>query len=204
MTSVTIVHPSRQQSLKDSLYCICRSVILDACDETEFSYGVPLSLIPNTMFLGSVNVYEFSTIVVEINFESLYDVVLSMKYCHCVYNYGTCCNCIDIVASMFIRKDVHRVIAQLRGERVWPTPTALRVVCAGYQKSFEILMHKHEEGGKCLCDNFADKLGDINWDDIASGDSQTDTEIEHIFNNSVQEPPVKEKENVDQEPGDDH
>lgn len=156
------------------------------------------------MFLGSVNVYDFNTIVVEINYDSLYDVVLSMNYCHCVYNYGSCCNCIDTVVSMFIRKDVHRVIAQLRGERVWPSPTTLRVVCAGYRRSFEVLMSKHEDGGRCLCDNFADKLGDLVWDEIACGDDD-DTELEHIFNNSVQEPKQQQPpQDADQEPGNDH
>lgn len=154
------------------------------------------------MFLGSVNVYQFNTIVVEINFESLYDVVLSMSYCFCVYNYGACCNCIDTVTSMFIRKDVHKVIAQLQEERTWPAPTTLRVVCGGYRKSFEILMGKHEKGNKCLCDNFADKLGDIFWDDITSEIGDHESEIEHIFNNSSKEEP--QVQDADQEPGNDH
>ena len=153
------------------------------------------------MFLGSVNVYEFNTIVVEVNFESLYDVVLSMNYCFCVYNYGACCNCIDTVTSMFVRKDVHKVIAQMRQERSWPTPTTLRVVCGGYRKSFEILMLAHEGGGRCLCDNFADKLGDIFWDDVASGEvGDHDSEVQHIFNNSSKEPPEEPPRSPDKSP----
>ena len=70
------------------------------------------------------------------------DVILSMTYCHCIYNYGMCCNCIDTVASMFIRKDAHKVVAQLRVTHMVHTDHR-----AGYKRIFEVLMNKHEKGG---------------------------------------------------------
>ena len=42
---------------------------------------------------------------------------------------------------MFIRKDAHKVVAQLRGTHVVHTDHP-----AGYKRIFEVLMNKHEKG----------------------------------------------------------
>lgn len=92
-----------------------------------------------------------------------------MKYnfCTCVNDYNDDCDCLNVVATMLVRREVHKVVAYFRNANPTKVPVS---------------MFRHYQSLFCLCDNFSPYI-QVSWDEIV-GESMTYSIPYNTFYNS--------------------
>lgn len=153
----------------------------------DYVFGMPLSFVAGTQFLGAINVYDWKLINVDIDHSNFYDEVLKYKYCTCVNDYNDDCKCLDVVATMLVRREVHKVIAYFRNDVQFDVPTKVKVQCGGWNTEFDVIVFRHDASQYCLCDNFSEYIHVI-WDEIVGESGPTfnafEKALEEYFHNS--------------------
>lgn len=131
----------------------------------EYVFGMPLSFVPGTQFLGGINIYEWKLLNIDIDHSNLYSEVLKYNFCTCINDYNDDCNCLNVVATMLIRREVHKVIAYFKNDFQFQNPTRVQVQCGGWKTEFDVSIFRHDQSQYCLCDNFSQYIQVI-WDEI--------------------------------------
>lgn len=158
-------------------------------EDDDYVFGMPLSFVTGTIFHGSINIYGWKKIKIEINYSNVYNDVLKYNFCTCVHNYDEIkCNCINVVATMLIRREVHKVIAYFKEDSMFANPTSVEVQSGGWKTSFDVSVFRHDQSNYCLCDNFSEFI-QVNWDQLVGEDGSAssdcyDETLKDLFHSS--------------------
>lgn len=137
---------------------------------------MPLCFVPGTQFIGGVNVYSWKLIIIDINDSHVYNTVLKHNFCTCSYNYDEDkCDCLNIVASMLIKRDVHKAVAYFKDDFIFENPTKVKVIVGGWSTEFDVSIYRHDPSPHCLCDNFSQYI-QVNWDQLVGEDGSASSE----------------------------
>lgn len=147
----------------------------------EYVFGMPLSFVPGTQFLGGINIYDWKLLNIDIDHSNLYNEVLKYNFCTCVNDYNDDCDCLNVVATMLVRREVHKVVAYFKNDFQFQNPTTVQVQCGGWRnKEFDVSVFRHDQSIYCLCDNFSAYI-QVNWDEVVGESGPTLNSFENTL-----------------------